>query len=94
MVAARLERLHRRLCLLRRAFVVDTDGARHSTDAEVVRDASCYNIDGVLETIGLRLIALRPRLDTESFELSPPPFPPPQGGREWARQSSFKQMGD
>jgi very-short-patch-repair endonuclease len=42
------------------------------------------NIDGVLETIRLKLIELRPCLQDDAFEVSatPLPNPPPQGGRE------------
>jgi very-short-patch-repair endonuclease len=62
-------------------MVIEVDGATHSTDREVVRDAArsgalaaqgygvlrftnddvFHNLDGVLETITMRLIVLRPR---------------------------------
>ena len=43
-----------------------------------------HNSDGVLETIRLKLIALRPRFEEDAAERSatPLPNPPPQGGRE------------
>jgi very-short-patch-repair endonuclease len=85
-------------------LVIEVDGATHSTDEEVARDAAraaalnargyevlrftndeiFHNIDGVLETIRLKLIELRPRLQDDVFEGSatPLPNPPPQGGRE------------
>ncbi len=85
-------------------LVIEVDGATHSTDAELARDASrsaalraqgyCilrfandeifHNIDGVLETIRLKLGELRPRLSDDDFEdgATPLPGPPPQGGRE------------
>ena len=64
-------------------LVVEVDGATHSTDEEVERDAArsralaaqgfavlrftndeAYrNLDGVLETIRLKLIELRPRIE-------------------------------
>ena len=48
------------------------------TNDEVVQ-----NIEGVLETIRLRLVELRPRLQDEIFEVSATPHPglPPQGGK-------------
>jgi very-short-patch-repair endonuclease len=85
-------------------LVIEVDGATHSTDAELARDASrsaalgsrgygvlrftndeiFHNIDGVLETIRLKLIDLRPRLMNGDFAdgATPLPNPPPQGGRE------------
>jgi Protein of unknown function (DUF559) len=44
------------------------------------------NIDGVLETIRLKLNELRPRLQDDVFEAGATPLPnsPPQGGREQA----------
>ena len=47
-------------------------------------DEIFHNIDGVLETIRLKLIELRPRLEGDAFEggATPLPNPPPQGGRE------------
>ena len=85
-------------------LVIEVDGATHSTDAELARDALrsaelgsqgydvlrftndeiFRNIDGVLETIRLKLIELRPRLLEGDFEdgATPLPDPPPQGGRE------------
>jgi hypothetical protein len=41
-------------------------------------------LDGVLETVRLKLIEVRPRLEAEIFEGSATPLsnPPPQGGRE------------
>ena len=49
-------------------------------------DEVFQNIDGVLETIRLKLIELRPRLQDETFEVSATPHPclPPQGGKEKA----------
>jgi very-short-patch-repair endonuclease len=49
------------------------------TNDEVFR-----NFDGVLETIRLKLLGLRPRLYGEAFEggATPLPGPPPQGRRE------------
>ena len=64
-------------------MVIEVDGATHSTNREVVRDAArsgalaaqgydalrftnddvFHNLDGVLETIYMRLIVLRPRRD-------------------------------
>jgi very-short-patch-repair endonuclease len=88
-------------------LVVEVDGATHSTDAEVTRDAArdttlkaqgysvlrftndeiFHNIEGVLETIRLKLNELRPRLQDDAFEggaggAPPPPPPPPRGGGE------------
>jgi very-short-patch-repair endonuclease len=85
-------------------IVIEVDGATHSTDCELARDATrsaalaaqgydvlrftnddvFHNLDGVLETIYLRLRALRPRRDDSAIESSatPHPDPPPQGGRE------------
>jgi very-short-patch-repair endonuclease len=85
-------------------LIIEVDGATHSTDAEVARDATraaklraqgyailrltnddvFRNIDGVLETIRLKLIALRPRIAEEAIEdgATPLPDPPPQWGRE------------
>jgi very-short-patch-repair endonuclease len=85
-------------------LVIEVDGATHSTDAELMRDAARTralrsegydilrftneeafgNLDGVLETVRLKLIELRPRLQDEIFEggATPLPNPPPQGGRE------------
>ena len=87
-------------------LVVEVDGATHSSDAEVMRDAArtaalCAqgydvvrftndevfgNLDGVLETIRLRLVELRPRMVGEPFGsgATPLPDPPPRGGREGA----------
>jgi very-short-patch-repair endonuclease len=68
-------------------MVVEVDGATHSTDQEIARDAARSavlaqqgydilrftnedvfgNLDGVLETIRMRLIELRPRLDDSSI---------------------------
>jgi very-short-patch-repair endonuclease len=48
-------------------------------------DEVFHNIEGVLETIRLKLGELRPRLMGDDFEggATPPlPDPPPQGGRE------------
>ena len=62
-------------------MVVEVDGATHSTDEQIARDAArsaalraqgydvlrftnddvFHNLGGVLETIQMRLIALRPR---------------------------------
>jgi very-short-patch-repair endonuclease len=46
-------------------------------------DETFHNFDGVLETIRLKLVELRPRLEDEDFEggATPLPNPPPQGGR-------------
>jgi very-short-patch-repair endonuclease len=64
-------------------MIVEVDGATHSTDEEIARDAIrsaalsaqgydilrftnedvFHNLDGVLETIRMRLVELRPRLD-------------------------------
>jgi very-short-patch-repair endonuclease len=64
-------------------MVIEVDGATHSTDRELARDATrssalavqgydilrftnddvFRNLNGVLETIHIRLIALRPRTD-------------------------------
>jgi very-short-patch-repair endonuclease len=64
-------------------MVIEVDGATHSTERELARDAArsaalaaqgydvlrftnddvFHNLDGVLETIHLRLRALRPRTD-------------------------------
>jgi very-short-patch-repair endonuclease len=64
-------------------LVIEVDGATHSTDVEVGRDAGrtrwlaaqgfavlrftdgevFHNLDGVLETIRLKLIELRPRIE-------------------------------
>jgi very-short-patch-repair endonuclease len=85
-------------------LVVEVDGATHSTDDELARDAArsaalnaqgyvvlrftngeiFHNTNGVLETIRLKLVELRPRLEDEAFEAgaTPLPNPPPQGGRE------------
>jgi len=84
-------------------LILEVDGATHSTDGEIARDAAraaalsaqdhsilrftnddvFHNIDGVLETVRLKLIELRPRLQVESFERGATPLPnPPQGGRE------------
>jgi len=76
-------------------LILEVDGATHSTDGEIARDAAraaalsaqdhsilrftnddvFHNIDGVLETVRLKLIELRPRLQVESFEggAAPPP---------------------
>jgi very-short-patch-repair endonuclease len=63
--------------------IVEVDGATHSTDEEIARDAArsaalralgfdvlrftndevYHNLDGVLETIRVRLAELRPRID-------------------------------
>jgi very-short-patch-repair endonuclease len=68
-------------------MVVEVDGATHSTDQEIARDAARSavlaqqgydilrftnedvfgNLDGVLETIRMRLIELRARLDDSSI---------------------------
>jgi very-short-patch-repair endonuclease len=47
-------------------------------------DEVFHNIEGVLETIRLQLIELKPRPKAETFEdrATPLPNPPPQGGRE------------
>ena len=88
-------------------LVVEVDGATHSTDAEIARDATrdavvraqgyailrftndevYHNLDGVLETVRLKLIALRPPVEAETFDggATPLPNPPPQGGRERPR---------
>ena len=88
-------------------LVVEVDGATHSTDAEIARDATrdaavraqgyailrftndevYHNLDGVLETVRLKLIALRPPVEAETFDCgaTPLPNPPPQGGRECPR---------
>ena len=52
---------------------------RSATNDEVF-----HNIDGVLETIRLKLIALRPRFEELAIErgATPLPNPPPQVGRE------------
>jgi len=70
-------------------LVVEVDGATHSTDQELERDASrsaalaaqgfdvlrftneavYRNLDGVLETIRLRLMELRPRIDESASAL-------------------------
>jgi very-short-patch-repair endonuclease len=67
--------------------VIEVDGATHSTDREIARDATrsaalaaqgydvlrftnddvFHNLDGVLETIYLRLRALRPRRDDSAI---------------------------
>jgi len=49
------------------------------TNDEVFR-----NLDGVLETIRLKVAELRPRIEGQTFEggATPLPGPPPQGGRE------------
>ena len=64
-------------------MIVEVDGATHSTDEEIARDAARLaalaaegfeilhftnedvygNLDGVLETVRVRLIELRPRID-------------------------------
>jgi very-short-patch-repair endonuclease len=64
-------------------MIVEVDGATHSTDEEIARNAIrsaalsaqgydilrftnedvFHNLDGVLETIRMRLVELRPRLD-------------------------------
>jgi very-short-patch-repair endonuclease len=64
-------------------IIVEVDGATHSTDEELARDAArtvalaaqgfallrftndevFHNLDGVVETIRLKLIELRPRID-------------------------------
>jgi very-short-patch-repair endonuclease len=84
-------------------MVVEVDGATHSTDEKIARDAVrsaalsaqgydilrftnedvFRNLDGVLDTIGMRLAALRPRLDESSIgaRRDPPPRPAPQVGR-------------
>jgi very-short-patch-repair endonuclease len=68
-------------------MIVEVDGATHSTDEEIARDAArsaalaaqgfdilrftnedVYgNLDGVLETIRVRLIELRPRIDESAI---------------------------
>ncbi len=67
--------------------IVEVDGATHSTDEEIARDAArsaalaaqgfailrftnegVYgNLDGVIETIRLRLMELRPRIDESAI---------------------------
>jgi very-short-patch-repair endonuclease len=86
-------------------LVVEVDGATHSTDAEIARDATrdavvraqgyailrftndevYHNLDGVLETVRLKLIALRPPVEAETFDGGATPLPNPQGGRERPR---------
>jgi very-short-patch-repair endonuclease len=88
-------------------FVVEVDGATHSTDAEITRDATrdavvraqgyailrftndevYHNLNGVLETVRLKLIALRPPVEAETFDggATPLAHSPPQGGRERPR---------
>ena len=88
-------------------LVVEVDGATHSTDAEITRDATrdavvrtqgyailrftndevYHNLDGVLETVRLKLVALRPPVEAETFDggATPLPHPPPQAGRERPR---------
>ena len=64
-------------------LVIEVDGATHSTDEELARDAArtaalaaqgfailrftndevFHNLDGVLETVRLKLIELRPRIE-------------------------------
>jgi very-short-patch-repair endonuclease len=83
-------------------LIVEVDGATHSTDAELARDAArssalkhqgyeilrfandevFHNYDGVLETIRLKLLELRPRLYEDVFEggATPPPWPSPTRG--------------
>jgi very-short-patch-repair endonuclease len=85
-------------------LVIEVDGATHSSEAELARDASrsralnaqgyavlrftndeiFHNIEGVQETIRLKLVELRPRLLEGDLEggATPLPNPPPQGGRE------------
>jgi very-short-patch-repair endonuclease len=68
-------------------MVIEVDGATHSTDRELARDATrsialaaqgydvlrftnddvFHNLDGVLEAIHMRLIALRPRTDESAI---------------------------
>ena len=80
-------------------LIVEVDGATHSTDAELARDAArddalrragnhvlrfrnvevYENLDGVVETIFLKLQELRPRM--MDVCATPHPNPPPQGGR-------------
>src|SRR5271156_2367280 len=43
-------------------LVVEVDGATHSTNEEIYR-----NLDGVLETIYIRLLELRPRTEDPSI---------------------------
>ena len=84
-------------------LIVEVDGATHSTDEEIARDAArsdalaasgfdvlrftndevFRNLDGVLETIRMRLMELRPRLEAQPIDVreTPHPVPPPQGGR-------------
>ncbi len=70
-------------------LVIEVDGATHSTDDELARDAArtaalaaqgyavlrfanadvFHNLDGVLETIRLKLIELRPRIETADAEI-------------------------
>jgi very-short-patch-repair endonuclease len=77
-------------------LILEVDGATHSTDGEIARDAAraaslsaqgysilrftnddvFHNIDGVLETVRLKLIELRPRLQVESFEGGATPLCP------------------
>ena len=78
-------------------LVIEVDGATHSTELEIRRDAArtaafaahgfvtmrftnddvYRNLDGALETIRLRLIALSPRFDGLP---DPPPLPAPTKG--------------
>ena len=89
-----LKRLHRRLRLPRGAndrrppdYDPGGDGATHSTDEEITRDAArsaalrafgfdvlrftnddvFRNLEGVLETIRIRLAELRPRVDDKAI---------------------------
>ena len=68
-------------------MVVEVDGATHSTDEQIARDAArsaaltaqgydvlrvtnddiFHNLGGVLETIHMRLIALRPRREDSAI---------------------------
>ena len=84
-------------------LVLEVDGATHSTEVEIARDAArsvalryqgyailrfandevFHNLDGVLETIRLKLLELRPRIDERTFEGGATPVlsRPPQKGR-------------
>jgi very-short-patch-repair endonuclease len=68
-------------------MIVEVDGATHSTDEEITRDAArsaalrafgfdvlrftnddvFRNLEGVLETIRIRLAELRPRVDDKAI---------------------------
>ena len=59
-------------------------GAQGYAILRFTNDEVFHNIDGVSETIRLKLTVLRPRLEIETFEggATPLPNPPPQGRRE------------